>query len=63
MHATYQVEELAGETPVSRHIVIANTPWEAAIGTKKEVQARRDERLWVRVTEESNRAVHKYAFK
>ncbi|TIP00309.1 MAG: hypothetical protein E5X72_30630 [Mesorhizobium sp.] len=61
---TYQVEEMAGETPVSRQTVTANSPWEAAsIGTKKEVQARRDERLWVRVTEESSRSVYKYAFK
>ena len=61
---TYHVEEMAGDTPVSRLTVIANTPWEAAtVGTKKEVQARRDERLWVRVVEESSRAVYKYAFK
>lgn len=51
---------MAGDTPVSRYAVIANTPWEAAaVGTKKEVQARRDERLWVRVTEESSRVVYK----
>lgn len=61
---TYQVEEMAGETPVSRHTVVANTPWDAAlISTRKEVKARTDERVWVRVTEESNRAVYKYAFK
>lgn len=61
---TYQVEEMAGETPVSRNTVTAKSPWEAAtLSTKKEVQARRDERLWVRVTEESSRAVYKYAFK
>ncbi|PBC09445.1 hypothetical protein [Mesorhizobium sp. WSM3859] len=61
---TYLVEEMAGDTPVSHHTVIANTPWEAAaVGTKKEVQSRRDERLWVRVTDEGSRAVYKYAFK
>ncbi|TIU38215.1 MAG: hypothetical protein E5W28_06265, partial [Mesorhizobium sp.] len=61
---TYQVEEMAGETPVSRNTVTAKLPWEAAtLSTKKEVQARREERLWVRVTEESGRAVYKYAFK
>ncbi|TIR25486.1 MAG: hypothetical protein E5X34_10290 [Mesorhizobium sp.] len=61
---TYLVEEMAGDTPVSHHTVIAQTPWEAAtIGTRKEVRARTDERLWVRVTEESSRTVYKYAFK
>ncbi|MDG4898837.1 hypothetical protein P9272_35745 [Mesorhizobium sp. WSM4976] len=62
---TYQVEEMAGETPVSGYTVIANTPWEAAtIGTKKEVQARRNEPSWVRVTEETGGTeVYKYAFK
>ncbi|MBZ9990933.1 hypothetical protein LB572_27900 [Mesorhizobium sp. BH1-1-5] len=55
---------MAGDTPVSHHTVIANTPWEAAtVGTKKDVQPHRDERAWVRVTEESSRAVYKYAFK
>ncbi|TPJ74642.1 hypothetical protein [Mesorhizobium sp. B2-7-1] len=61
---SYMVEEMAGDTPVSHYTVIADTPWQAAtVGTKKEVQGRRDEAQWVRVTEESNRAVYKYAFK
>jgi hypothetical protein len=59
----YEVEEMAGDTPVSRITVIANTPWEAATtATRKEVQVRRDEPSWVRVTEESSRGVYKYAF-
>lgn len=61
---TYRVEEMAGETPVSHYTVIATTPWEAAtIGTKREVKARSDERLWVRVSEEGKQAVFRYTFK
>lgn len=57
----YEVEEMAGETPISRQIVPTDTPLEAAaVGTKKRIKA---QRICVRVTEERNRAVYKYTFK
>ncbi|MGX9147973.1 hypothetical protein [Mesorhizobium sp. 128a] len=61
---SYVVEEMAGDAPVWQCTVIANSPWEAAtVGAKREVKARRDEAQWVRVTDEKNRTVSKYAFR
>ncbi|SFN99866.1 hypothetical protein SAMN03159463_00812 [Mesorhizobium sp. NFR06] len=61
---TYRVEEMAGEMAVSRHVANADTPWEAATNaTGKEVKGRREEKFWVRVTDEQARAVYKYVFK
>ncbi|SFP86942.1 hypothetical protein SAMN03159463_05033 [Mesorhizobium sp. NFR06] len=61
---TYRVEEMAGDMVVSHRAVKAETPLEAVRKvTGRDVQARRDERSWVRVADENNRAVFKYAFK
>ncbi len=55
---------MAGDLPVSRRTLTADSPWDAAQkATGKEVRARREERLWVRVTDERSRAVYKYAVK
>ncbi|SFP86534.1 hypothetical protein SAMN03159463_05021 [Mesorhizobium sp. NFR06] len=57
---TYRVEEMAREVAVSRHVANADTPWEAATNvTGKEVQGRREEKFWVRVTDEQGRSVYK----
>ncbi|RWG58179.1 MAG: hypothetical protein EOQ64_08545 [Mesorhizobium sp.] len=59
----YRVEEMVGDMPISHPVAGADTHWEAARkATGKDVTARTDERFWVRVTDEGNRAVYKYAF-
>lgn len=61
---TYRVEEMAGDQVVAYHVANARAPWEAAQKvTGKDVLARRDEHFWVRVTDEGNRAIYKYAFR
>ncbi|TIP31006.1 MAG: hypothetical protein E5X92_01275 [Mesorhizobium sp.] len=58
------MEEMVGDMPISYRVASADTPWEAAKkATGKDVTARTDERFWVRVTDEGNRTVYKYAYK
>ncbi|WP_095830207.1 hypothetical protein [Mesorhizobium sp. WSM3864] len=58
------MEEMIGDMPISHRVASADTPWEATRkATGKDVTARKDERFWVRVTDEGNRTVYKYAFK
>ncbi|RUV10538.1 MULTISPECIES: hypothetical protein [unclassified Mesorhizobium] len=61
---SYRVEEMADEMVVSYYLANASAPWQAAEkATGKEVQGRKTERFWVRVTDERDGAVSKYAFK
>jgi hypothetical protein len=60
----YVVEVMSGDSVKSHQIVTANSPLEAArIGTGPEVHPRRDEVVWIRVTDELDAAVSWFAFK
>ena len=57
---SYRVEVITGESVESRHVANAGTPWEAAEkATGRAIQARTNERTWVRVTDETRRSVFK----
>ncbi|MDG4897690.1 hypothetical protein P9272_29560 [Mesorhizobium sp. WSM4976] len=59
----YVVEIVSGEMVTSRQLVEAHTAAAAASrATGRAVRIRANEELWVRVTDEQNRAVYKYAF-
>ncbi|BCM20936.1 hypothetical protein [Mesorhizobium sp. J8] len=61
---SFVVETMAGEAVTGSQMVIAETPLDAAkIGTGREVQQRREEMEWVRVTDEADAAVFRFAFK
>lgn len=60
----YKVEVMSGDVAISYQVANADTP--AAAATKATGRAVHDRRLeihWVRVTDEEERAVFKYAFK
>jgi len=60
----YRVEELVEDVVVVHYVTSAETPWEAVEeATGKAVQARTEERFWIRVTDEARRTVFKYASK
>lgn len=60
----YRVEIMTGERVDSHRVSNAETPSEAAEkATGRGVRGRTDEQTWVRVTDETRRAVFKYAFK
>jgi len=59
----YEVEVMAGELPVSHSNVSAHTPKAAAVkATGRGVRDRRSEIHWVRVTDQADRVVYKFAF-
>ncbi|CDX12487.1 hypothetical protein LCM4577_31415 [Mesorhizobium sp. LCM 4577] len=59
----YRVEQIAGQVVVARQVAEAETPWEAATKiTGKVVRGRRDERFWVRVTDQATLTTFKYAY-
>ncbi|MDG4902792.1 MULTISPECIES: hypothetical protein [unclassified Mesorhizobium] len=62
---TYRVEEVDGDSVVAGRSINANTPWVAAeMATGSEVtNARGDEQRWIRVTNEADGVVNRYAFK
>ncbi|RUV90226.1 hypothetical protein EOA60_06800 [Mesorhizobium sp. M1A.F.Ca.IN.020.06.1.1] len=61
----YRVEEMDGDSVVAHHVANANTPWVAAeTATGSEVtNVRGDEQRWIRVTDEADHVVYRYAFK
>ncbi|RWN01038.1 MAG: hypothetical protein EOR86_04070 [Mesorhizobium sp.] len=61
----YRVEEMDGDSVVTSHTINANTPWVAAeTATGSEVtNFRGDEQRWIRVTNEADGVVNRYAFK
>ncbi|RUV40909.1 MULTISPECIES: hypothetical protein [unclassified Mesorhizobium] len=61
----YRVEEMDRHSVVAGRSINANTPWVAAeMATGSEVtNARGDERRWIRVTNEADGVVNRYAFK
>ncbi|TIM66194.1 MAG: hypothetical protein E5Y52_15065 [Mesorhizobium sp.] len=61
----YRVEEMNGDSVVAGRTIDANTPWVAAeMATGSEVtNLRGDEQRWIRVTNEADRVVNRYAFK
>ncbi|PBB44007.1 hypothetical protein CK222_09715 [Mesorhizobium sp. WSM3866] len=61
---SYTVETMSGMDAVSVAYAKTTSPKAAAEWvTGRNVQDRRDESEWVRVTDDTNRAVHKFAFK
>ncbi|TGS63027.1 hypothetical protein EN844_24665 [Mesorhizobium sp. M3A.F.Ca.ET.201.01.1.1] len=59
----YKVEVMSGEVATSYKVVRADTPSGAATkATGRAVRDRRSEIHWVRVTDEDERVVFKYAF-
>ncbi|PBB32471.1 hypothetical protein [Mesorhizobium sp. WSM3868] len=60
----YTVETMSGIEAVSVAYARTTSPKAAAEWvTGRQVQDRRDEAQWVRVTDDTNRAVYKFAFK
>ncbi|MUT27329.1 MULTISPECIES: hypothetical protein [Mesorhizobium] len=61
---SYTVETMSGTDVVAIAYARTTSPKEAAEWvTGRHVQDRRDETQWVRVTDETNRAVYKFAYK
>ncbi|PBB20550.1 hypothetical protein [Mesorhizobium sp. WSM4313] len=61
---TYEVEIMNGEEVTGRQTAIAETPLDAArLVTGRDVDERRGEMEWVRVTDEAEAAVSWFAFK
>ncbi|AZO08726.1 MULTISPECIES: hypothetical protein [unclassified Mesorhizobium] len=60
---SYIVEIMSGDVVTSSQLVEAHTAAAAAArATGRAVRIRRDEVLWVRVTDAANGIVYKYAF-
>lgn len=60
----YTVETMSGMDVVSVAYAKTTSPKAAAEWvTGRQVQDRRDESEWIRVTDDTNRAVYKFAFK
>ncbi|RUW48544.1 hypothetical protein EOA32_25455 [Mesorhizobium sp. M1A.F.Ca.ET.072.01.1.1] len=61
---SYTVETMLGTDAVSIAYARTNSPKEAAEWvTGRNVQDRRDEAQWVRVTDDTNRVIYKFAYK
>ncbi|WP_095809313.1 hypothetical protein [Mesorhizobium sp. WSM3876] len=59
----YKVEVMSGEVATSWKVVRADTPFAAVTkATGRTMRDKRSEIHWVRVTDEDERAVFKYAF-
>jgi hypothetical protein len=60
----YAVEIMSGQTSTSIAYATTSTPKAAAEWvTGRDVQDWRDDHQWVRVTDQANRTVYKFAFK
>ncbi|MBZ9759724.1 hypothetical protein LB553_02340 [Mesorhizobium sp. CA8] len=61
----YRVEEMDRDRVVAEHAIDADTPWVAAeTATGSEVvNTRGDEQRWIRVTDEADKVVYRFAFK
>ncbi|RUV82478.1 hypothetical protein EOA75_30350 [Mesorhizobium sp. M1A.F.Ca.IN.022.07.1.1] len=61
---SYNVEVMSGDVVTSHQVAIAETPAKAATAvTGRAVHDWRQEMLWVRVTNQADRVVYKFAFR
>ncbi|WP_176479206.1 hypothetical protein [Mesorhizobium sp. WSM3860] len=61
---SYMVEVMSGDVVTSHQVAVAETPSKAAIAvTGRAVQDWRQEMLWIRVTNQADWTVYKFAVK
>ena len=61
---SYTVEIMAGELASSSKVTVADGPEAAAVkATGRAVRDRKSDIHWVRVTDEADHAIYKFAFK